>query len=54
MADICGTTETTSAKDVPGHSKALFHSPFTPWVCCVWPLCPQYQVNRPQDEVTGS
>jgi len=54
MADICGTTETTSAEDVPGHSKALFHSPFAPWVSCMWPLCPQYPVNSPQDEVTGS
>jgi len=40
MADICGTTETASAEDVPGHSEALFHSPFTPWVSCMWPLCP--------------
>ena len=54
MADICGTTETTSAEDVPGHSKALSHGPFTASVRCVRPLCPQYPVNRPQDEVTGS
>jgi hypothetical protein len=54
MADICGTPESASAEDVPGHSEALCHGPFAHWARCMWPLYPQYPVNSPQDEVPGA